>query len=58
LPQIIGRLESLQRIHEESAKIVNKVSHLTDNQTATLQNLDENQELMKKVKNILIVLNK
>jgi len=49
-PQIVGRLESLQTIHEESAKIANKVSTLTENQAAVLRNLEENQELLKKVR--------
>ena len=55
-PQIVGRLESLQTIHEESAKIANKVSTLTENQAAVLKNLEENQELLKKVRFILFIL--
>jgi len=49
LPNLIGRFESLQVVHEESANIVNKVEKLKENQNAVLKNLGENQELLKKV---------
>jgi len=46
---LIGRFESLQVVHEESANIVNKVEKLKENQNAVLKNLGENSELLKKV---------
>jgi len=49
LPDLIGRFESLQVVHEESANIVNKVDKLKENQNAVLRNLGENQELLKKM---------
>ncbi len=50
LPQIIARMESLQLIHEESAKIINKINRITESQNAVLKNLEENQGILKKVR--------
>jgi len=46
---LVGRFESLQVVHEESANIINKVEKLKESQNAVLRNLGENQELLKKV---------
>ena len=49
MPDLVGRFESLQVVHEESANIINKVEKLKESQSAVLRNLGENQELLKKV---------
>ena len=49
LPFLLGRLKSLKTVHEEDAKIINKIRSLKESQSGVLKSIKENSTVLQKV---------